>query len=609
MNKTKDSNICKKDGGKKIGIVIFFSLAFLIFSLGVASAQTNLTDNPLLNLAPEPPAASTQTKVDTAGAPKATVVTEGAPKATIVDESGASNASANKSNTGTTAAAPGGAASSVTSTGACVGGQMLAKLMTSAISAGIGALKGGTMGVAERLLNVPSTNALTESARNQEAKLNAENGIFIFGVQTGISWDGIAYCIVNTVIDYIVNSTIQWANSGFKGNPAFIRNPQQFFKGLADQTAAQFIREVAYNETGIDDCKPFRVVIATGLAGSYSNLTNGKSIQSCSLSQMQQTAMQSGKYSITTPTDWIALTKPQNNKYYSYINAGEEMSKRVAVKNNTARLDLSINRGFLSYKKCKDESKPESKTNPCDTLTPGSMIADSLSTTLNIPKNRLVSAQKFDQMVDAIVNNLIKIALSKTLESVTGQAPTAAVQSDYYNIVANNATAYNAANIPTGPVGQGGTIGTSGGPLLQQILSGATFSNNDWNTYAVQQLVASGIANLPVSDASTYFSGGVPSVQGYLSIMAAIAQKESGGQAKPARYQETKIGNGTTYSVGLMSLTPGDLGTGNMTYDDLEDPYNNIRIAVGIMANLVRKYGVLHGPNNTGLSAYWSTFR
>ena len=277
-------------------------------------------------------------------------------------------------------------------------------------------MKNKVMGQAETVMKVPITPAGTQYAQNQEASTNANTGMFIFGVQTGISWDGIAYCIVNTVIDYIVNSTIAWANSGFKGNPAFIRNPGEFFKGLADQTAAQFIREVAYNTTGIDVCRPFRVVIATGLAGSYSRLTNGYTNNSCSLTQMQQVAMQSGKYTITTPTDWIALTKPQNNAYYSYISAGDALQKRIDVKNNTARFDLTINRGFLSYKKCRDENKPESITNPCDTVTPGGMIADSLSQTLNIPKQRLVSAQKFDQMVDAIVNSLIKIALSKALE-------------------------------------------------------------------------------------------------------------------------------------------------------------------------------------------------
>ncbi len=536
---------------------------------------------------------------------------------------GASSVSANGSNTGakTIAATP----SSTQNAGSCVAGAMLAKLLSSSISSALGlgtkAVTGATT-IAERTTSVPVTIAGTQAARNQEAVTNAHTGSFsLFGIQTGVSWDDVGYCIVNTIIDYIVNSTIAWANSGFKGNPAFVRNPQQFFKQLADREASTFIQELAYDTTGLNICKPFRVVIATGLAGSYAKL-NGKYQNSCSLSQLQQNLMTSGKYTITTPTDWLALTQPQNNAYYSYISAGDELSKRIAIKNNVARFDLTIDRGFLSKTKCKDDTKPESPTNPCDKTTPGSVIADSLSQTLNIPKNRLVSAQKFDQMVDAIVNNLIKIALGDVLTKVTGQAPSAPTASDYYTQVANNVTSASSATNGQagGSGGPSGTNGTASGAMLDQIRNGATFNNPDWNAYALDQIKSSGLLDLPIpKDASTYFPDGVPTAEGYLSIMAAIAQRESGGQAAPARYLETKIGDGTTYSVGLMSLTPGDLGTGNMTYSDLENPYNNIKVAVGIMDNLIKTDGVISGPPDpnrpsaraagTGMSAYWSTFK
>ncbi|MEI6553172.1 MAG: hypothetical protein WCO09_01245 [bacterium] len=373
---------------------------------------------------------------------------------------GAGSYSANKGGAGLKSGSS--TASTAGNTGACIGGGMLAKLLTSSISSAMGkTVKNAVGGTTATATHVPTTNQNTPEATNQEAITNAHTGSFtIGGTQVGLGYDAIAWCIVNTIIDYIVNSTIAWANSGFKGNPAFLRNPGDFFKNLADQTAAQFIREVAYETGGFDICKPFRAVIATGLAKSYSKNTN---IQSCSLTQMQQNMMKSS-YTITTPTDWMALTKPQNNQYYSYIQAGSEMQKRIDARNNTARFDLTLNKGFLSQKKCKDDSKPESKTNPCDTTTPGSMIADSLSHTLNIPKDRLVSAQRFDQMIDAVVNNLIKVALSKLLEDTTGKAPSQSVSSDYYTAVANNSV-YGANGYgTTGGMGVGGVgaVGSTG---------------------------------------------------------------------------------------------------------------------------------------------------
>ncbi len=328
--------------------------------------------------------------------------------------------------------------------GTCVGGQLLARLLASSITSGIKSVGKSIMGSAtESTTKVPVTLIGTQVATNIEADTNARTGSFMSGTNTqiGVGWDGIGYCIVNTIIDYIINSTIQWANTGFKGNPAFIRNPEQFFQNIANREASIFIKELAYETTGINVCSPFRIQIATGLKAAYNgSLNNMKNYGSCTLTQMQQNMMQSGQYTITTPTDWIALTRPENNIYYSYIKAGDELHNRINVKRNTATLDLTINKGFLSYKKCKDDTKPESKTNTCEVKTPGIMIADGLSKTLGMSKDRLVNAQRFDQMVDAIVNNLIKIAISKTMEEITGKEASQAVVSDYYTAVANTST-------------------------------------------------------------------------------------------------------------------------------------------------------------------------
>jgi hypothetical protein len=433
MHKTNIDN--KTSQTPKIFVIIL--LLIILIGGGTTTTNAQATPKPYIDTSGDFGAANWNSSPDISTFQGGTSDSN-IPKAILVDEneSGPTNARANVSNTG--AVASQNQNRPVQNVSGCIASQLLAQLLQSSVTTAINKVKGVAVAAKEMLTRVPITPAGTDDAKNKEADTNARVGTFFSGFQIGVSWDDIGWCIVNTIIDYVVNSTIQWANSGFKGNPAFVRNPEQFFKQIADREAASFINELAYNTTGINVCAPFRIVIATGLRGSYSGMNNYGRYNSCSLSQMQQSAMQSGKYTITTPTDWIALTKPENNVYYSYIKAGEELDKRINVKRNTATLDLTINRGFLSYKKCKDNTKPESKTNPCDTVTPGNLIADSLSSTLNIPKDRLVSAQKFDQMVDTIVNNLIKIALSRVLEDVTGKEASQARTSDYYTAVSNN---------------------------------------------------------------------------------------------------------------------------------------------------------------------------
>ena len=527
--------------------------------------------------------------------------------------SGPSAYSANSSNNGTS----GSGASSNSSTknaGSCIASQMLSKLLTSSISSAMGKTT-TSMTQTETTTKVPVTLADTKVAQNQESHLNAHTGSFtVAGIQTGLGWDGVAYCIVNTIIDYIVNETIRWANSGFKGNPSFVRNPEEFFKNIADREASSLIQQVAYGVAGVNVCKPFRVVIATGLQGSYARNSSSSSMLSCSLTQMQQNMMQSGKYTITTPTDWLALTQPQNNKYYSYISAGDEMAKRIQTKNNTTRLDLTINKGFMSQKKCKDDSKPESKDNPCDTTTPGSVIADSLSHTLNIPKERLVSAQKFDQMIDTIVNNLIKIALGQILTQVTGQAPTQATAGDYYTAIANR-SATSSGIIGGTNGGSGGTGGTTGGgggggvggSISSNALNGLTFPPRSGlsNDQVLQMINDSGILDLPTpSDSTQYFAGGIPTAEGYLSLLAGIANSESGFNPNDGM-NHAAYDVGHTYSEGLFSLTPTDAIVQRLGYGSdaaLADPANNTQAAIAILQNQIQSTGSIAGsPGNH----YW----
>ena len=101
----------------------------------------------------------------------------------------------------------------------------------------------------------------------------------------------------------------------------------------------------------------------------------------------------------------------------AYIEAGEYLRAQIDVKQNTATFELGLNNGYLNFEKCEDPAaakKGDKKS--CKTYTPGSLIESSLQDTLKIPKERLVAAEKIDQVITAVANALIKKALNKVLE-------------------------------------------------------------------------------------------------------------------------------------------------------------------------------------------------
>ncbi len=328
-------------------------------------------------------------------------------------------ASYNTTTSGGAFTAPGGAVTS--GLGACVGsilGQAIARAVTTGLASLLGSKIGGKILKSDVTVQQP-----TQDAKNL--------GWVIFGIPTGISWDSIGYCFVNAMIQYLTTSTIAWINSGFKGNPVFLTNSQNFFKSLADQEAGGFIQQIVGQTTGINVCQPFRIQVGIGLAQQYGSSFAQRS--QCSLTQAEQNinGFVNGNWSQGGMNSWINLTQnQQNNPYGIQLMSNNELYSRIAVKNNVATFDLGLNKGWLNFQVCSNPSGKTDVEKDCHTTTPGGVIADEFSKTTGMSKTRLTMANSFDQVVTALVNELIKIALS---EVTTGTMPGggASTQSTY----------------------------------------------------------------------------------------------------------------------------------------------------------------------------------
>lgn len=322
-------------------------------------------------------------------------------------------------------------------------------LLGQALGAGIKSMVAKTVSkAAGALKNVPiianATGDNLDVAKNASQAIADVNAVQqINGVPIGASFNGIAYCIVNSIIQYVANSTIAWAKSGFNGNPAFLQNPQGFFQTIADQQANQFISGVAY---GPNICSNFKSDLGVALSQSYgaqaqANTATGATLQlSCSMAGggnpgnggsavgvipapgngPQVGGVSSGGNSPTSGfwSGWNMTRLNENNLAGSFIQATNLMSSQVQKKVNTTQNEVNNNGGWLNFKKCDNNAAAKKgDTSSCKTVTPGNLIKSTLDATLAIPKQRLVSAQKMDQIITQLTNMLIKKALNTVLEA------------------------------------------------------------------------------------------------------------------------------------------------------------------------------------------------
>jgi len=348
----------------------------------------------------------------------------------------------------------GGAAGSV---GTCLVGETLA----TAISVGISSLLArGATALAPSVFSVPTTDRLNQVntsaiAETGIAQTSKEVGIPIFGAPILPSLDSIGYCIVNSLIEYISDSTIAWINSGFEGNPVFIDNFDQFFKNIADRELSAFMNNLTLPGYM---CEQFQVNIQLGLLTNWANQRDrfgsfrgnnsasatGGFIRNnqCGLETFLNGGAFSGNNGGGVYGSYTALTNrypgvgstggagdissfyagdtqtvssagfvgfllagnPQNNSLGAYNAAQRQVAVQQQARADVKGTEIAINDGVRS---------PQDEDG--NIQTPGKIIQSQIEKRLGLDEDRLVLAKEFDEVVSALVDALIKIALDEIL--------------------------------------------------------------------------------------------------------------------------------------------------------------------------------------------------
>lgn len=296
-------------------------------------------------------------------------------------------------------------------------------------------------------------------------------GVSLFGICVPFtSLDGFAWFAAKVIIQQLTADVVNWINSGFDGNPAFMSNPGGFFTNIVDEQIGLMI-EQSPDLNFL--CSPYSIDIRLALAFKYRPF---RKKVTCTLSDIisnSQNAIAGASINGFTAGDfsqggWPAFlslsTEPQNNIYGAYLEAENELSIRIGNKELLRRDELNQGRGFISWKKCTRYADEEVaveggySTDPetgeqlptaggsasADTdaagsgtasgkricapgyeevQTPGSVIENSLTTHLGSGVRQLELADSFNEITNALVAQLINQVLQKGLRAASGGGP------------------------------------------------------------------------------------------------------------------------------------------------------------------------------------------
>jgi hypothetical protein len=251
--------------------------------------------------------------------------------------------------------------------------------------------------------------------------------------------------LAKILLQQITTSVVNWINSGFNGSPAFVQNPSQFLQQTADKIAGDYIKSSALSFL----CSPFQLKVRIAIAQSYANRNAG----SCTLTQVSNNITGFMRGTFSTAGGWPAFlsftSMPTNNPYGAFLYGSAGIGAATANAQNQTKTDLLQGGGFLSFqqkvpgscvnttsppppslnKSVTEVSGPANPSNPtqqlyqvCDyvSTTPGRIIASSLESTMKGSIDQLTLAKSFDEIISALINQLITRTLQGGLSNLSG---------------------------------------------------------------------------------------------------------------------------------------------------------------------------------------------
>ncbi len=236
--------------------------------------------------------------------------------------------------------------------------------------------------------------------------------------------NGLSYRIAKFSLGQITDKTVNYINTGFKGDSFILKDQNSYFSSLENNEADQILGIIGKFKNRKD--YPYGREYARSFLNNRINTYDSRSRSSMTFFLPNGNTIQdySNDFSKGGWNAWFGLTQnPQNNPLGFGLITSDEIAKRSAKATQEALNELNWGDGFLSQKKCvkpEDYTVRNKKKNPCvrwETVTPGTTITNQLNKVLGSPIDQLVMAdevnESLSQVFDALINQAMVFGVSK----------------------------------------------------------------------------------------------------------------------------------------------------------------------------------------------------
>lgn len=225
------------------------------------------------------------------------------------------------------------------------------------------------------------------------------------GIFGAFSLDGVAFSVMNLLVEQMLESTISWVNSGFEGSPAFVEDFEGFLIDTADRYALAYIWDGNLQAL----CSPFKLNIQLALSAEYGAGRDGYQA-ACRLTDAIKNHENFLNGDFIGGGGWNAwrdiTLNPDLNAHGAYLNARGSMVAGISNARFQQQFEINLGDGFLSKRECVDADGDGEEDDNCKIVTPGQTIQGYLGATIAAPIARMTVADEIDELLGALMNQL-----------------------------------------------------------------------------------------------------------------------------------------------------------------------------------------------------------
>lgn len=232
--------------------------------------------------------------------------------------------------------------------------------------------------------------------------------------------DSLANVLKRAVVRTLVSSTVEWINNGFEGRPAYGQNISKMMKDTLDGVLGDAIYSTEYLKFLCSDFElPLKFALQLEFASSTTEEFRYRPV--CRISDIAENVQGSIDDTVNYYSDLNNIFDinfyGQENIYQTYFALRDEIQKVSDERAGRKTQELDRNKGFFSYRKCKDggtyKGTKEDEKN-CPVTTPGDVLASKLAKATNTEGEELISADEFNEIIGAVLSQLFQKLLMKS---------------------------------------------------------------------------------------------------------------------------------------------------------------------------------------------------